>query len=134
MFLENVCSCIGVEHSKDKLSLKMRQFAAANNTALYCCCHRSCFCRCKLEQRDFCCSFSSFHARGGAYVCVRTIDIYATLVRQNKRRNEPWFFILPSIAQLVERWTVVGKQTGIHRSLVRIRFEGGNFLTCFLLC
>ena len=31
----------------------------------------------------------------------------------------------PSIAQLVERWTVVGKHmTDIHRSLVRIRFEG----------
>ena len=30
----------------------------------------------------------------------------------------------PSIAQLVERWTVVGQQADIHRSLVQIRLEG----------
>ncbi len=33
-------------------------------------------------------------------------------------------FILPSIAQLVERRTVVGKDAGILRSLVRLRLEG----------
>jgi hypothetical protein len=38
--------------------------------------------------------------------------------------------IYPSIAQLVERRTVVGKITGILRSLVRLRFEG-DFLTFF---
>ena len=31
---------------------------------------------------------------------------------------------VPSIAQLVERWTVVVTQLVIHRSLVRIRLEG----------
>ena len=36
-----------------------------------------------------------------------------------------WY--LPSIAQLVERWTVVGSRAEIHRSLVQIRLEGGNF-------
>ena len=35
---------------------------------------------------------------------------------------------VPSIAQLVERWTVVGlRKAGIHRSLVRIRLEGVSF-------
>ena len=33
----------------------------------------------------------------------------------------------PLIAQLVERWTVVGIYLGIHRSLVRIRFKGWFF-------
>ena len=40
-----------------------------------------------------------------------------------------WPFLLtaaetPSIAQLVERWTVVGHTSDIHRSLVQIRLEG----------
>ena len=36
--------------------------------------------------------------------------------------------IIPSIAQLVERWTVVGLlSSDIHRSLVRIRLEGYRF-------
>ena len=35
---------------------------------------------------------------------------------------------VPSIAQLVERWTVVGYKAEIHRSLVQIRFEGVEFL------
>lgn len=39
--------------------------------------------------------------------------------------------IKPSIAQLVERWTVVGLQAEIHRSLVQIRLEG---MFCILLC
>ena len=30
----------------------------------------------------------------------------------------------PSIAQLVERWTVVVMLADIHRSLVQLRFEG----------
>ena len=30
----------------------------------------------------------------------------------------------PSIAQLVERWTVEASDTEIHRSLVQIRLEG----------
>ena len=34
-------------------------------------------------------------------------------------------FRIPSIAQLVERWTV--DVTAIHRSLVQIRFEGNAF-------
>ena len=38
------------------------------------------------------------------------------------------FSISPSIAQLVERWTVVVKVTVIHRSLVQIRFEGVIFV------
>ena len=38
--------------------------------------------------------------------------------------------IKPSIAQLVERWTVVGLQAEIHRSLVQIRLEG---MFCILL-
>ena len=33
-------------------------------------------------------------------------------------------FYVPSIAQLVERWTVVGNEAEIHRSLVQIRLEG----------
>ena len=33
---------------------------------------------------------------------------------------------MPSIAQLVERWTVE-ELTAIHRSLVQIRFEGNIF-------
>jgi hypothetical protein len=37
-------------------------------------------------------------------------------------------FISPSIAQLVERWTVVVRVTVIHRSLVQIRFEGVIFV------
>ena len=36
---------------------------------------------------------------------------------------------VPSIAQLVERWTVVGNRAEIHRSLVQIRLEGVHF--CF---
>ena len=40
----------------------------------------------------------------------------------------------PSIAQLVERWTVEFVHTVIHRSLVRIRFEGLVLLKCSLLC
>ena len=35
----------------------------------------------------------------------------------------------PSIAQLVERWTVVGRTSDIHRSLVQIRLEGFLALT-----
>lgn len=38
----------------------------------------------------------------------------------------------PSIAQLVERWTVVGYQTEIHRSLVQIRLEGVPFCFFFI--
>ena len=40
-----------------------------------------------------------------------------------------WY--LPSIAQLVERWTVVGSRAEIHRSLVQIRLEGETFSTSF---
>ena len=36
----------------------------------------------------------------------------------------PITFITPSIAQLVERWTVVDDLADIHRSLVQIRLEG----------
>ena len=36
----------------------------------------------------------------------------------------------PSIAQLVERWTVEVME--IHRSLVRIRLEGLFFFFCFV--
>ena len=34
---------------------------------------------------------------------------------------------VPSIAQLVERWTVVGNKTEIHRSLVQIQLKGDHF-------
>ena len=40
--------------------------------------------------------------------------------------------IVPSIAQLVERRTVVGLKTDILRSLVRIRFEGVFCIVFFL--
>ena len=40
---------------------------------------------------------------------------------------------MPSIAQLVERWTVVGLLAVIHRSLVQIRLEGLTFFHYFFL-
>ena len=53
-----------------------------------------------------------------ATIRAQTIYRYYKLVATNSHAT------VPSIAQLVERWTVVVTQLVIHRSLVRIRLEG----------
>ena len=60
--------------------------------------------------------------RGAVYTFVSArnlLQLYKTWTRSNSH--------VPSIAQLVERWTVVGSRTEIHRSLVQIRLEGDPF-------
>ena len=47
---------------------------------------------------------------------------FGTLLWSVQCRVRWWECVSPSIAQLVERWTVVA--VDIHRSLVRIRLEG----------
>ena len=46
---------------------------------------------------------------------------------------QPIVTLYPSIAQLVERWTVVVCKSVIHRSLVQIRFEGVVFKLNFIV-
>ena len=60
--------------------------------------------------------------------CLKDGSKYVSIIKEAKSE---FSVSNPSIAQLVERRTVVGKITDILRSLVRIRFEG---IFCILIC
>ncbi len=70
--------------------------------------------------------------RQGVSYCIR-IFLYSIVRMRMCEAVTSLDSVKPSIAQLVERWTVVGLCIAvIHRSLVRIRLEGILFiLQCF---